>query len=131
MQGGDLRAALSGRSGTAGGRLHWWNGGKRVALDTARGLAFLHANRAVLRDIKSANILLSREGRAKICDVGMARCLGGGASVLSGSQSALGTFAWAAPELLLGQRCGALVGFPCTSFPPGSRPCFLSAESRA
>lgn len=104
MQGGDLRAALSRGWAPDGTRLHWWNGGKGVALDTARGLAFLHANRVMFRDLKSGNILLSREGRAKIGDVGMARILEG-TSVLSGGQSALGTFAWAAPELLLGQRC--------------------------
>ena len=56
-QGGDLRRAIRGEKGQ---RLDWWGGGKQVAIDTARGLAFLHANNVIHRDIKSMNILLAR-----------------------------------------------------------------------
>lgn len=50
----------------------------------ARGLVFMHSKNIVHRDIKSKNILLTGEGRAKIGDVGLATvrgvnvCLGGG-----------------------------------------------------
>jgi serine/threonine protein kinase len=70
--------------------------------DVARGLAYLHSKRVVHLDLKSANILLSRTGAAKIADVGMARVLN--KSCLS-ALSGMGTFAWSAPEVLAGRRC--------------------------
>ena len=57
---------------------------------------------ASLQDLKSANILLARDFTAKIADVGLARILHD--DVLS-TRREVGTFAWAAPEVLLGQRC--------------------------
>jgi len=46
-QGGDLRKAL-----TADGpeRVNWWNKGKQIACDVARGLAFLHSNKVIHRE---------------------------------------------------------------------------------
>ncbi|KAK9847293.1 hypothetical protein WJX84_006036 [Apatococcus fuscideae] len=52
-------------------------------------------------DLKSSNVLLSRDGVAKIADVGLARILTRGDT----NVSAEGTFEWAAPEILLGQKC--------------------------
>lgn len=74
----------------------------KVALDVARGLHFLHSRSIVHNDLKSANILLSRDGTAKIADVGLARVLRHG-YVCSSSGGVVGTFAWAAPEVLLGR----------------------------
>ena len=54
-----------------------------------------------VQDLKSANILLARDFTAKIADVGLARILHD--DVLS-TRKEVGTFAWAAPEVLLGQR---------------------------
>ena len=47
-----------------------------MALCAAQGLHFLHSHRIVHLDLKSANILLSRDGSvAKLADVGLARTL--------------------------------------------------------
>ena len=71
-------------------------------IDVANGLHYLHTKRVVHFDLKSANILLSRAGTAKLADIGMARVLNKSyLSVISG----LGTFAWSAPEVLAGKRC--------------------------
>ena len=44
--------------------------GREIALDVARGLFFLHSRRIVHNDVKSPNVLLTRECLAKIADVG-------------------------------------------------------------
>ena len=41
----------------------------------AAGLHWLHSHRIVHFDVKSQNILLARDGTAKISDVGLARIL--------------------------------------------------------
>merc|ERR1719324_2332465 len=45
----------------------------QICLNTAEGLAFLHSNRVVHRDLKSMNILLDAAQNAKICDFGLAQ----------------------------------------------------------
>ncbi|EFN54023.1 hypothetical protein CHLNCDRAFT_136066 [Chlorella variabilis] len=74
----------------------------RIALDVARGLTYLHSRRIIHFDLKSPNILLARDGTAKISDVGMAKIM---AREYSGVTGNVGTLAWAAPEMLLGARC--------------------------
>ena len=97
----------------------------QVALDAARGLAYLHSRRIAHLDIKSANVLLTREGKAKISDVGLARVVQ--ASHIS-SLDAQGTFAYAAPELISGAKCSEsadLYSFgvrSCPGLPGASRP---------
>ena len=43
LQGGDLRNALT----EYPGELRWWLKGKRIAMDVARGLLFLHRQRVM------------------------------------------------------------------------------------
>lgn len=59
-EGGSLQANLRQR------RVSWWRHGRRIALDVARALAYLHAKRLVHLDVKSSNVLLSRAGTAKV-----------------------------------------------------------------
>ena len=56
-QAGDLRNALNKDNRTL---LMWNERGKAIAVDIARGLAFLHANKVIHRDLKSKNVLLTR-----------------------------------------------------------------------
>ncbi|KAK9804917.1 hypothetical protein WJX72_011872 [[Myrmecia] bisecta] len=77
--------------------------GRRIALDIARGLHFLHSRRIVHFDLKSPNVLLARNNTAKIADVGLAKILKDG--FISTAQHEVGTFVWMAPECLMGKRC--------------------------
>ena len=80
--------------------------GKRIALDIARGLHFLHTHRIVHMDVKSPNVLLGRTFTAKLADVGLAKFMQ--KDYLSAAKS-VGTFAWSAPEVLMGGRCSEKV----------------------
>ena len=51
------------------------------------------------RDVKTSNILLTKDGQAKIADVGLATMT----DAFSSAHMAIGTFLYAAPEILLGQ----------------------------
>ncbi|KAK9825358.1 hypothetical protein WJX81_003161 [Elliptochloris bilobata] len=106
MGGGDLFSALqsSAQGSGAAHPLSWWRRGRIVALDIARGLHFLHSEHVVHNDLKTKNILLSDNYEiAKIADVGLARIMD--ASHLSTGLAPCGTFAYAAPEVLMGRRC--------------------------
>ena len=47
--------------------------GKKIALDLARGLEFMHQRKLIHFDIKSLNVLLTADGTAKLADVGLAK----------------------------------------------------------
>ena len=93
---GDLWRALS---KDAAHVFSWYRRGRAVALDVVRGLAFMHSKKVMHLDLKSANILLGRDGTAKVADVGLAKILTRDATHVSME----GTFDWAAPEVLSGQ----------------------------
>ncbi|BDA51135.1 probable serine/threonine-protein kinase STY8 at C-terminar half [Coccomyxa sp. Obi] len=113
MENGDLFHAIA--EDTQSKRFGWYrerlpNGrlapatgmARRIALDIARGLFFLHSRKVVHFDLKSANILLGRDWTAKIADVGLAKILKDG---WLSTLREVGTFSWAAPEVLLGRPC--------------------------
>ncbi|XP_010252250.1 PREDICTED: probable leucine-rich repeat receptor-like protein kinase At5g49770 [Nelumbo nucifera] len=71
---GTLKESISGKSGV---RLDWTRR-LRVALGSARGLAYLHehANPPIIhRDIKSTNILLDERLNAKVADFGLSKLM--------------------------------------------------------
>mmetsp|Transcript_20149 Transcript_20149/g.33065 ORF Transcript_20149/g.33065 Transcript_20149/m.33065 type:complete len:666 (+) Transcript_20149:94-2091(+) len=69
-----------------------------IALDTARGLRYLHSRGVLHRDLKSSNILLAENFQAKICDFGLSRIKGEiNANALT---LGVGTAQWMAPEVV-------------------------------
>ncbi|KAK9805402.1 hypothetical protein WJX73_001387 [Symbiochloris irregularis] len=80
--------------------LLWYRRGKSIALQVAKGLFYLHSNGIMHLDIKSPNILLTKQWQAKVADVGLARIL---LSKTHLSKTAPGgTYHWQAPETILG-----------------------------
>lgn len=73
-----------------------------IAIDCLRGLRFLHRHHVLHRDVKTANILLSRRlCCAKLSDFGLARDLNPGVSRV---ETFVGTVAYMSPERLQGSK---------------------------
>jgi len=66
------------------------------------GIAYLHDNRIVHRDIKGANILRDSNGNVKLADFGASKRLQTIRSGRSGLKSVQGTPYWMAPEVIKG-----------------------------
>jgi serine/threonine protein kinase len=72
-----------------------------ICLDIAEGMRFLHSSGILHRDLKSANVLLSVEGRCKIADFGLSTFKD---SAVTQTAGVLATPAWTDPEVLKGAR---------------------------
>ncbi|KAK2966256.1 hypothetical protein RJ640_003313 [Escallonia rubra] len=93
MEGGSLEDLVSDRT-----RLSWH---RRidVAVDVARALVFLHHEcfpAIVHRDVKASNVLLDKEGKARVTDFGLARVVDAGGSHVT--TMVAGTVGYVAPE---------------------------------
>jgi hypothetical protein len=139
--GRDLTSCLQLKSSGSSRRLFGWYGrGRKIAVDVAAALNFLHSRGIVHMDIKSSNVLLTGNGTAKLAgdllrngiwgqscasrvawqqlhttltrpilpatDVGVARLQHG--THLSYTP-VVGTFAWMAPEIIIGAKCSEKV----------------------
>ncbi|XP_004301588.1 PREDICTED: probable leucine-rich repeat receptor-like protein kinase At5g49770-like [Fragaria vesca subsp. vesca] len=99
---GTLKDSLSGKSGI---RLDWPRRLK-IALGTARGLAYLHElchPPIIHRDIKSTNVLLDNRLSAKVADFGLSKSMGDSGRDHVSTQ-VKGTMGYMDPEYYMTQR---------------------------
>ena len=74
----------------------------RLGRDVAQALSVAHRRGILHRDVKPQNILLDRDGRARLTDFGSAKL--DGQLGVTGSGTLPGTLAYTAPEVLAGRR---------------------------
>ncbi|KAK6947168.1 Brassinosteroid receptor BRI1, island domain [Dillenia turbinata] len=106
MRWGSLEMVLHEK--TKGGALKLdWASRKKIAVGSARGLAFLHHScipHIIHRDMKSSNVLLDENFEARVSDFGMARLMNALDTHLSVSTLA-GTPGYVPPEYYQSFRC--------------------------
>jgi serine/threonine protein kinase len=78
------------------------SGSKVFVLCVFQGLSYLHLIRVLHRDLKSSNVLLDKDYRAKICDFGLSEMLLDLTTkdYQTQNHSALGVVRWLAPEMM-------------------------------
>lgn len=76
---------------------------RHLGAGLARAVAYLHREGIVHRDIKPANVLIGPDGRARLCDLGLAR-EEGLHSQATASSDTLGTPCYMSPEQARGPR---------------------------
>ena len=72
-----------------------------IVFSTLHGLAYIHKNHLIHRDIKADNILLDSDGNAKIADFGVSVRL---ISTYGCTNTVIGTPFWMSPEVLHNQK---------------------------
>jgi serine/threonine-protein kinase len=77
----------------------------QVLGETARALAYAHEQGVVHRDVKPQNVLLTRSGKAKVADFGLARAVDQSSMTTEGRL--LGTASYMSPEQVRGERATA------------------------
>lgn len=76
----------------------------RIAIEILDALAHAHQHNIVHRDIKPHNILLTREGRVKVTDFGIARAVS--TDTVTNTGSIMGSAHYFSPEMARGQNAG-------------------------
>ncbi|KAG0250204.1 mitogen-activated protein kinase kinase kinase 9 [Actinomortierella ambigua] len=95
-EGGTLQSAIQGKRLGDG-----WVKKDQISKEIAKGLAYIHSNKIIHRDLKSGNVLLTQYLEVKLCDFGLAQIkINTASSHTSDRGSAEGTLRWMAPEVL-------------------------------
>ena len=106
LEGSDLGAVIRpGTSSADGPKLFegpWSRVAVRVCHEIAKALAHAHAHGVVHRDVKPSNVMITRDGRVKLLDFGLARADDQVAMTRSGVQ--LGSLPYMSPEQIRGER---------------------------
>jgi serine/threonine-protein kinase len=108
---------------------------RAIGLDVLEALDYAHGQGIVHRDIKPQNVLVERQGRAKVTDFGIARLVGDRSGItVTTAGRVVGTPAYMAPEALDGAppdvrmdvySTGVLLHETLTGQRPGGRPVTL------
>ena len=77
---------------------------KDIIRQLFRAISYLHSNNVLHRDMKASNIFITREGRLKLGDFGLARAIAASKMQPAKYTNRVVTLWYRAPELLLGDR---------------------------
>jgi eukaryotic-like serine/threonine-protein kinase len=77
-----------------------------VMADVCAALDFSHRHNIIHRDVKPANIMITRQGAVKVMDFGIARALGEGQNVTQ-TAAVIGTAQYLSPEQARGEQVDA------------------------
>lgn len=75
-----------------------WNLRWNISFDIAKGLSYLHLQNIIHRDLKSMNVLLESNWKAKITDFGMAK-IKVATETITKEGTKVGSIRWRAPEM--------------------------------
>jgi len=74
-----------------------WELLRRMAIDAATGMNFLHCSNIIHRDLKSHNLLVDNNWKVKVADFGLSKMI---EEKCTSTMTACGTPCWTAPEVL-------------------------------
>ena len=94
---------------------------KKVMQQLLNGLYFIHSNKILHRDMKAANILLTKNGVLKLADFGLARAFSLNKGQPNRYTNRVVTLWYRPPELLLGER-----NYGSAHWPVGGAGCIMA-----